>query len=88
MITLYVTQPKKELYDIPYTGRDKKEALLKIIEAHAPNAFAFAGIKFNMSYEEIETRLADDYLMEYDKPMYPEYFDVFIKQKGKMRKLF
>jgi len=88
MVTLYVTKPKNEIYNAPYSGKDKKEALLKIIDTYAKKAYETAKITKDMTYEEIEDKLADDYLADYDAPFYPEYFEVSMRVKGKMRKLF
>lgn len=88
MATLYVTHPKRQQYLVPYTSDDRKNALLKVIEAHAPEALKLAKIKPTMTYDEIENRLVNDYLDEYPLPMFPQYFDVFIKKQGKFVKLF
>lgn len=88
MYTMYVTRPLSKIYLQPYSGKDKKEAILKIIDAFAPKAYDVAKIKKTMTYQEIEDRLADEYLADYDAPRYPEYFEVHARVDGRMRKLF
>lgn len=88
MATFYITKPKFEIYNEPITGKDKKETLLAVIDKYAPRAYEEAKIKKTMSYEEIEAKFADDYLFNYDKPLYNEYLEVRVKYKGKLRLLF
>lgn len=88
MITLYVSRPKFEIYDEPFVGETQKDALLAIIKKYAPKAYSLLKLKDTMSYEEIESKFADDYLADYDQPYYNEYMEVKIKVNKSLRRLF